>query len=308
MPPADVTTKVAVNLLLIALGYLIKKAGVLSREDGRALNRLVLFVTLPATSLQAITGAELTWSLLVLPLAILVGALMICALGTIPARALKLSRADTGTFVVALCGFMASMAYPFAEAAFDVEGVRALAICDLGNALAIFGAAYYLSFRYSANGHFSIRESVRKVLTSFPLLAFVTALLLNVSHVRLSGLPGNLIASLAKVNSPLMLLSLGVYLELDLSRQESKVLIVHTVFKYTAGLLVAFLLFFAIPYRGPQRAITFLVPLMPAPLSTLLYAAEQGLNSRLAAMLISLGMLISLAITTVTVLAFRSAF
>ena len=43
-------------------------------------------------------------------------------------------------------------------------------------------------------------------------------------------------------------------------------------------------------------------------MSTLLYAAEQGLNPRLAAMLTSLGMLISLATTTVTVLAFRSAF
>jgi hypothetical protein len=35
---------------------------------------------------------------------------------------------------------------------------------------------------------------------------------------------------------------------------------------------------------------------------------EQSLNPRLAATLISLGILISLAITTVTVLAFRTAF
>ncbi len=47
---------------------------------------------------------------------------------------------------------------------------------------------------------------------------------------------------------------------------------------------------------------------MPTSLSTLLYSVEQNLNPRLAAMLVSLTMVVSLVITTVTVLGFRHAF
>lgn len=49
-------------------------------------------------------------------------------------------------------------------------------------------------------------------------------------------------------------------------------------------------------------------PMMPTALSSLLYSVEQGLNPRLAAMLISASMLISLVILTVSLLGFGAAF
>ncbi len=64
---------------------------------------------------------------------------------------------------------------------------------------------------------------------------------------------------------------------------------------------------FVTPLSGSVRAMAFLLPLMPTSLSTLLYSAEQNLNPRLAAMLVSLTMVVSLVITTVTVLGFRHA-
>jgi predicted permease len=51
MPDPTITNRVLVNLLLIAVGYLIKKFGVVSRDDGRILNRLVLYLTLPMMNL-----------------------------------------------------------------------------------------------------------------------------------------------------------------------------------------------------------------------------------------------------------------
>jgi predicted permease len=142
MPSHDITIRVVVNLLLVALGYTLKRLDIISRQDGRVLNRLVLYVTLPATSLHAIAGADITWQLLLLPLVFFVVPIGLCLAGTLPARSLDLSRPAQGTFLVSLCGFMASLAYPFADAAYGMPGVQALAVCDLGNALAIFGVGY----------------------------------------------------------------------------------------------------------------------------------------------------------------------
>ncbi|MGC9468716.1 MAG: AEC family transporter [Anaerolineae bacterium] len=305
---AGVANRVIVNLLLVAIGYLIKRVGLVSRDEGRVLNRIVLYVTLPAMNLKVISATELSWGLAVLPLLSLATGILASQVGRWRGRALDLSRQDLGTFVVSLCGVMGSLAYPFAEAAFGDEGVRTVAVSDLGNAVAIFAFAYYLSFRYASNGNFSLRQVVQKVAAFFPLHAFLLAIALNLSGTELGGLPGGVVEALASMNSPLMLLGLGIYLEIDVSRQESRILLSQLVSKYAVGALVAAFVLLVLPLKGPTRAVTFLLPLMPTSLSTLLYSVEQDLNPRLAAMLISLTMVISIAITTVTVLGFRHSF
>ena len=296
------------NLLLIGLGYLIKRVGVVSRDEGRVLSRVVLYVTLPATNLLAISTAELTWELLALPVVFLLAGVVASQVGRWSGQLLDLSRQDLGTFVVSFCGVMGSLAYPFAEAAYGAEGVRTVAVSDLGNAIAIFAVAYYLSYRYAESEHFSARHVLKKVATFFPLHAFLLAVVLNLAKVEVGGLTGGLVASLAAMNSPLMLLGLGVYLEIDVSLRESRILITQLFSKYAVGVLVAVFTLLVLPLNGPTRAMVFLFPLMPTSLSTLLYSVEQDLNPRLAAMLISLTMIVSLAITTVTMLGFRDAF
>ena len=308
MPDLNITNKVIVNLLLIAVGYLIKKLGVVSRDDGRILNRIVLYLTLPMMNLKAVMNTTLSWHLLLLPLLLLFAGITTCLLGTFPARWLNLAQRDKGTFVVALCGFMGSLLYPFIEAVYADPGIQAMAICDLGNAVAIFAVGYYVSFRYAANGQFKAIDAVKKVLLFFPIHAFALGLLLNVGGVALTGLPKDLVTTLASINSPLMLLGLGIYLELDVSRQERKVVVVNMAYKYVAGALIALLVLWLLPYRGPLRAVMFLFPLMPTSLSSLLYSVEQGLNPRLAAMLISSSMVISLIVLTVALLGFGAAF
>lgn len=308
MPDPTITNKVLVNLLLIAVGYLIKKLGVVSRDDGRILNRLVLYLTLPMMNLRAVMNTKLSWDLLLLPLILLFVGVAMCLLSHYPARWLHLSPRDKGTFMVALCGFMGSLLYPFVEAVYGDRGIQATAICDLGNAIAIFAVAYYISFRYSPHGHFRPIDAVKKVLLFFPMHAFALGFLLNISGVALRGLPADLVNALAVVNSPLMLLGLGIYLELDVSRQEREVVAVNMAYKYVLGALLAGLVLWLLPYRGPLRAVMFLFPLMPTSLSSLLYSVEQGLNPRLAAMLISSSMVISLIVLTVALLGFGAAF
>jgi hypothetical protein len=308
LAPSAVTNRVVINLLLIAIGYLIKKVGLLEREHGRVLNRLVLYVTLPALNLQVISRAPLSWRLMILPVLSLVSGVVMSQVGRGVARAMALSRRDTGTLVVSLCGVMGALAYPFVEAAYGEVGVRAAAISDLGNAIAIFAVAYYLSYKYADGGAFEPRAILKKVLLFFPLHAFVAALLFNLACVDICGLPGGLIDALASMNSPLMLLSLGVYLELNVSREERKLLFTQLWVKYAAGFAIALFSVLVLPFRGETRGTLFLLPLMPTSLSTLLYSVEQGLNARLAAMLISLTMVISVIITTVTILGFRQFF
>jgi predicted permease len=280
----------------------------ISRDEGKILNRIVLYVTLPAMNLRVISETELSWGLVALPVVMLLAGLLMSRVGHWRGTVTGLPRRDLGTFVVSFCGVMASVAYPFAEAGFGAEGVSTVAISDLGNAIAIFVLAYALSFQYSENNNFSRQQILKKVATFFPLHAFLIAVILNLVSVDVGGLPGGLIDALASMNSPLMLLGLGIYLEIDVSHAERRVLLTQLFWKYGIGAAVAVFMLLALPFTGATRAVAFLLPLMPTSLSTLLYSVEQELNPRLAAMLISLTMIVSLVITTVVTLGFREAF
>lgn len=308
MPDSTVTIQVVANLVLVATGYLVKKLGLLKRDDGRIVNRLVLYLTLPAVSLWALSTTTLTWDLLLPPLALFIAALAMCGGGIWLARRLSLGRAQQGTFVVSLCGFMLSLAYPFFEAGYGAEGIRAVAVCDIGNAVVVFAVAYSLSFRYAEGGRVTWRRVAAKMAAFPPLYALALGLLLNLVRIRLNGLPARVISTLGQANSPLMLLGLGLYLDLDISLCEARVLLIHTLYKSGVGLALAAALLLVLPLKGSLAAVTFVTPLMPTAMSTLLYAAEQGLDSRLAAMLVSFSMLISLIIVTVTMIWFRTAF
>jgi malate permease and related proteins len=303
-----VTNRVVVNLLLIGLGYLIKRVGLISRDEGRVLNRLVLYMTLPAMNLRVISATELSWELFALPVVMFLAGVLMSRVGHWRGTLSGLPRRDLGTFVVSFCGVMGSLAYPFAEAGFGTEGISAVAISDLGNAMAIFAVAYSLSFFYSETNTLNRRQIFKKVATFFPLHAFLIAIVLNLACVDLCGLPGGLIDALAVMNSPLMLLGLGVYLEFDISKSERHVLATQLFWKYGVGVAVAMFMVFVLPFQGATRAMAFLLPLMPTSLSTLIYSVEQELNPRLAAMLISLTMIVSLVITTVVTLGFREVF
>ena len=61
------TGKFAVIVILIALGYLLKRINILKEEDNQVLAKLVLNVTLPALVIVNLNKAELDISLSVLP-------------------------------------------------------------------------------------------------------------------------------------------------------------------------------------------------------------------------------------------------
>ena len=130
--------------------------------------------------------------------------------------------------------------------------MQATAVCDLGNAIVIFVVGYYVSFRYATNGHFDARTAIKKVLLFFPIQAFVLGFVLNLVGVTLSGLPKDLVSTIASVNSPLMLLGLGIYLELDVSRKERRTVAVNLTYRYIAGALFAALVLSVLALVNPS--------------------------------------------------------
>ena len=68
-------------LLMIVIAYLLKRAGVLKKEDGVALARIVMNVTLPCAILVGFRTFVFDWSYMIIPVLGFAGNAIMLALG-----------------------------------------------------------------------------------------------------------------------------------------------------------------------------------------------------------------------------------
>lgn len=137
-----------VSLMIIEIGYIVKRTGLVTKKEGQTLNKLVLNITLPALIL--VTFSEMTKepNLLWLSLICIVyGVILLFFTKTIFKREV---RPNQGVFVISLLGFNIGLfAYPFVETIWGMEGLKYIAFFDMGNAFLVFGLAYIAAVMYA---------------------------------------------------------------------------------------------------------------------------------------------------------------
>ena len=55
-------------LVMIAIGVVLNRTGVVNRDQSQILVRITLYVLLPALVLKVLVGSHLTWNLLLVPI------------------------------------------------------------------------------------------------------------------------------------------------------------------------------------------------------------------------------------------------
>lgn len=131
-------------VLVIALGYVLRKTGLVTREHGNILAKLVINVTLPALILETLPGVELSVSLLFLPLLALAHSAVAFAAATLLFR--RRPPAERGLMTMCSMGFNNGLfAFPIVMGVWGTEAVRLLAIFDVGNGLTVLGINYVVA-------------------------------------------------------------------------------------------------------------------------------------------------------------------
>jgi malate permease and related proteins len=285
------------SIVVIALGYFIKTIKVVTEKEGRALTSLILNVTLPALALNTISTITIEPALALLP--------FICiafSAGVLYASFLFFRKevdARKGLLCMSAIGFNIGLfAYPLIEGIWGVEGLKHVALFDVGNAFVIFGIAYTTGTVYSpktaaqqqtVNGRFI----ARKLLTSAPLMSYVIALVLNFTHFQLPGFATQILTVLARANMALVLLVLGIYLNFDFKRSQwfdvAKILLI----RYGFGLALGLILYLVLPFSRLYRSIVLISLILPLGMTIIPFAVLFHYDEKLAGTTANLSILIS---------------
>lgn len=282
-------------LLVVVLGFILKRLGILKKEMADILLNIIFYIFLPAMLYYSLTRIEIKQGLFILPFCGLLIALFSYVFAGIIKGYMRMEKTTEGSFIM-MAGAMnqALFTYPFFLIYYGVEGLSYAAFFDLGQAVLALTLAYYIASCYS--GQCDSRESIKNVIQFPSIWALGIALALNYFQLTSVLAPIEpMIALMHDITSPLIMLSLGVFIEPQIKKPKPMVIVL--LIRFVFSLMFALLLTQLLGLSGIERKVVLIASAAPPAMVTLIYSSMKKLDTEYTAATISAAIIIGLAYT-----------
>ena len=309
----EILIKAASFLLIIVLGYTLKKIGFFKKEDYRLVTKIVLNVTLPAAIIVNFSATQMPLSLLfvvVLGFGANIVMILSARIGSRKAsltmqkfRMINYSAYSIGCFSL-----------PFIQNFLGPTGVVTTSLFDAGNTLMCCGGTYSLcteldrgaSGNNKKTGIFvQIKNVLATAMKSVPLVTSIIMLMLSVLHIKTPAPVLTLAGMIANANAFLATFMIGMMFELHLVAEERKEMVRLLAFRYGFSALIAAAFYFLLPFSEEIRQTLTLLAFSPMSASSLIFTDRLNCDTELSSACNSLSIVISLAVMTVLVMIFQ---
>lgn len=277
-------------LLLIGVGFLVRQTRLVDEKGALTLTRLAYHVTIPSAIAVSIARVDLVPELFLLPLIAAVLPAVLAGIMYVTTRRLAGQPQQRGVLLVAMV-ILGVFAFPFMELFFGADGLARIALYDLGNAFYAGLLATYFARHF---GHGSSRISLRRVLSSPLLLAALCGVALSALDVPLTGALGSLLDRLAGANTPLAMMAVGMFLRPN--RAQSGLVLQFIGIRMILGGLLGWALARLLGLDGLDLIVASVGSSLPAGTTSLVLAGAEGLDTSLAAALVSSSLIVGIVL------------
>ena len=289
----DIEVTILSIILMIGLGYFLKRIDFLSEKDITPLNNIVMYILMPCMVFSALYAADLSSisKLEILPFIIFSSSMVTGAISFIILKKLNFDDRKLWsvlvTVMIANTGFMG---YPISLGIFGQAGFLRAIFCDIATLFIFLLLSFILVLKFGGN----LKSAVSKI-TLFPSLwAVILGLSLNFLNIPIGPVFENAINYLGNGAVPLIMLSLGLSINLaGLSRSRSMVLFTSVV-KLLFFPLIAFIVASYLGLVDLQLKVAVTEAAMPSGMLSLLLAITYKLDYELTSDCILINTVISL--------------
>jgi len=216
-----------------------------------------------------------------------------------------------GTMIMTSIGFsVGNFFFPLVEGIWGQAGMQYVTLFDAGNAFTIFITCYTMASIYSPKNQekgvkIDFKFILKRLVRSAPLLSYILALIINFSGITIPYFFSELIDVLARANTALALILLGIFLHFKFRRNEWISIIKVLALRYSVGLLVGLGLFFLLPsniFNPLFRIIICLSLILPVGLSVIPFSVENGYDQKFVTMVANLTIVLSFGLIWILIL------
>lgn len=298
-PMSDIFFRAFCFLFMIVLAFALKKLGILKKEDGSALARVVLNITLPCALLVGFRTFVFDIKYLMIPLLSLLLSLLTLAWGYFLSR--KGSREDRIYYMLSTSGYnIGNFVLPFVSGMLGASGVVAVCLFDMGNAIMCMGFnLMFLSMAISSDRKVSISRSLLGLFKKPSFTVYFCMIIISMLGLQLPDFIYELASSISIANGPLAMIMIGLMLEFSLSAGHVRKIVVVLASRLLVATVFAYLFYNYAPFDMIVRKSVAVVAFAPIFSASPAFTADFGGDTELSGLSNSISIVVSMAIIPV---------
>lgn len=298
----DIPIRAGAFVLIIVLGYILRKVGFFTETAFPVLSKIVIKITLPAAIITSFSGKEIDPSLLSLAL-ISLGA---CIVYMVLAFLLNRNNKEQKAFeIINLSGYnIGNFTLPFVQSFLGPAGVITTSLFDVGNAAICLGTSHSIAALVKEGRGFSIKKVGLSLLKSIPFMTYLIMVILGLLHIRLPSPIVSCAEIIGNANAFVAMLMIGVGFKLEANRTQIGKIIKILLIRYAVAALLALVCWHLLPFDLSVRRTLMILAFSPIPSSAPAFTGDikgdVGLASAVNSfsIIISSVVIVSLLVTT----------
>lgn len=292
-------------VLLIAAGFLLRRAGLFGERDYQILVKIVMNLTLPAAVVTNFAGLELSGALLFVVLLGLLSNLALFGLGWWRGR----GKPDhqRAFLMMNLPGYnIGTFAMPYLQSFLGHGGVVIACLFDTGNAIMCTGGSFALctaalsggSALGDGGGRPRLRDTLRKLFSSVPFDVYLFLLAYSALGLKVPQVAITLLAPLNAANPGLAMLMIGLMFRWESKPGYLRAALSAVLTRNLFALLAALGIYFFAPFPLEIRQVVAVILFAPISVIAPAFTERCGGDAGLAGFTNSLSIVVSLLMMT----------
>lgn len=290
-------------LATILLAYGLKHLGIFKQEDGQVLSKMIVYITLPATTVNGVNGTKLTTLFLILAgIGLASNGIMILFAYFYGLK--EKERNFRGLLLFTTGGYnIGNFAIPFVMAFFP-SSIPYLGMFDMGNSFMVAGGTSAITDRLLASKEDapSFLDIIKKLSKSPTFMIYIVMFTLSIIGIRIADdwmAPFKLLAS---ANSFLSMFMIGLYMKINLHREGMRNVRKLLFGRYAMATVLAILIYLFLPLSHMIKSVLVLIMFAPISNLTVIQATEFGADEGVSGLASSLSIILSLVIMSAVVI------
>lgn len=288
-------------ILMIALGYVLKRIDFISVNDIDSINNIVIYILLPCMIFSALYSANLSSvsQLGILPFVILASSFITGFISYFILKRFNLSEKQLwSVLVTVMIANTAFMGYPVNLGIYGNEGFLRAIFCDIATMFIFLFLSFVLVLKFGG----SVKSAVKKILLFPPLWAIILGISLNLVNIPIGPVLDNTINYLGNGAIPLIMLSLGISIDLAGIKRSKSMIVFTSIMKLLFFPFIAFLIVSFLGLVDLQYNVSIVEAAMPSGMLSLILAITYKLDFELSSDCILINTVISLVTLPVIIM------
>lgn len=289
----SIETTILSIILMIGLGYFLKRIDFLSEKDIDPFNKIVMYILMPCMIFHAIFSADLSLipKLGVLPFIILASSL---ATGIISYFILKQLKLDDkklwSVLVTVMIANTAFMGYPVTLGIYGQAGFLRAIFCDMATLCIFLLLSFVLILKFGG----TVKTAFKKIALFPPVWAVVLGLFFNWLNIPIGAVLDNTVNYLGQGAIPLIMVTLGLSIDFSALARSKSMIVFTSIMKLMFFPIVAFLIVNYLGLVNLEYQVSVVEAAMPSGMMSLLLAITYRLDYELTSDCILINTVISL--------------